>query len=81
MKQITDKAFVVSVHQDVSPQVLRINLIWKGNHEISDFDLARLGKVLHAEAETQNAGWVVIEHPRFVKPGDEIPLQGNVWDL
>jgi len=63
MKKITDKAFVISVHQDVSPEVLRINLRWRGDHEISDFDLAGLGKVLHAEAETENAGWVVIEHP------------------
>jgi len=77
MKKITDRAFVMSVHQDVSPEVLRINLKWKGNHEISDFDLARLGKVLHAEAETENAGWVVIEHPHFVKPGDEVPLRGK----
>jgi len=67
----------MSVHEDVSPEVWRINLKWKGNHEISDFDLARLGKVLHAEAETENAGWVVIEHPRFVKPGDEVRLRGK----
>jgi len=77
MKKITDKAFVMSVHQDVSPSALRINLKWKGNREISDFDLACLGKVLHAEAETENAGWAVIEHPRFMKPGDEVPLRGK----
>ena len=77
MKKINDKAFVMSVHQDVSPEVLRINLRWRGNYEISDFDLAGLGKVLHAEAETENAGWVIIEHPRFVKPGDELPLRGK----
>lgn len=75
MKKNTNKAFVMSVHQDVWPEVLRINLRWRGNHEISDFDLAGLGKVLHAEAETENAGWVVVEHPRFVKPGDEVPLR------
>ena len=75
MKKITDRAFVMSVHEDVSPEVWRINLKWKGNHEISEFDLARLGKVLHAEADTENAGWVVIEHPRFVKPGDEVRLR------
>ena len=77
MKKINDKAFVMSVHQDVSPEVLRINLRWRGDHEISDFDLAGLGKVLHAEAETENAGWVIIEHPRFVKPGDGVPLRGK----
>jgi hypothetical protein len=77
MKKINDKAFVMSVLQDVSPEVLRINLRWRGHHEISDFDLAGLGEVLHGEAETENAGWVVIKHPRFVKPGDEVPLRGK----
>jgi hypothetical protein len=75
MKKITNKAFVMSVHQDVSPKVLRISLRWRGNHEISDFDLAWFGKVLHSEAETENAGWVIIEHPRFVQPGDAVPLR------
>ena len=77
MKKITDKAFVMSVHQDVSPEVLRINLRWRGDHEISDFDLAGLGKVLHAEADTENAGWVVIRNFRVVSPGDEVALRGK----
>jgi hypothetical protein len=77
MKEINDKAFVMSVLPDVSPEVLRINLRWRGNHEITDFDLAGLGKVLHTQAETENAGWVVIKHFRFVKSGDEVPLQGK----
>jgi len=77
MKKITDKAFVMSVHQDALPEALRINLKWKGNHEISDFDLACLGKVLHAEADTENAGWVVIRNFRVVSPGDEVALRGK----
>ena len=77
MKKITDRAFVMSVHQDVSPEACRINLRWRGKHEISDFDLADLGKILHTQADTENAGWVVIEHPRFVKPGDEVRLRGK----
>jgi hypothetical protein len=71
----TEKAFVMSLHHDLLPGSVRINLKWKGNHEISDFDLAWFGKVLHSEAETENAGWVIIEHPRFVQPGDAVPLR------
>jgi hypothetical protein len=41
MKRIEDAAFVVSVHEEVSPGALRINLRWRGNHEIFEFELAR----------------------------------------
>ena len=33
MKPFKDAAFVLSVHEDVSPGTLRINLKWQGNHE------------------------------------------------
>jgi hypothetical protein len=49
MKPTGDRAFVVSVH-DLSPNShLHINLKWQGDHDISDFDLDRLGKVLNCE--------------------------------
>ena len=73
MKRIKDAAFILSVHEDVSPGTLRINLKWQGNHEIFDFNLDRLGKVVNSATETGNTGWVMIEHPRHLKPGDAIP--------
>jgi hypothetical protein len=75
MKSTKDAAFVSSVHEDVSPSILRINLKWQGNHEIFDFNLDRLGKVVNAATETENTGWVTVEHRRFLSVGEEIPLQ------
>ena len=75
MKRIKDAAFVVSVHEDVSPGTLRINLRWRGNHEIFEFELDRLGKVVNCATETADTGWVLIEHPRLVNPGEAIPLR------
>lgn len=60
MKNITNAAFVVSVHYDEPCGAARINLKWKGNHQITDFDLDCLGKVLNCETETANTGWVII---------------------
>jgi len=75
MKRIKDAAFVLSVHEDVSPGTLRVNLSWQGNHEIFDFNLDRLGKVVACATETGNTGWVMIEHPRFFNVGEAIPLR------
>ena len=60
MEKIRDAAFVVSVHDDVLNGTVRINLRWKGNHDISDFDLNILGDVVRCEAETENTGWVIV---------------------
>ena len=75
MKRIKDAAFVVSLHEDVSPGTLRINLKWQGDHEIFDFNLDQLGKVVNCATETADTGWVLIEHPRLVNPGEAIPLR------
>ena len=76
MKRIADTAFAVSVHDDRPPGTLRINLKWQGNHDISAFDLDRLGKVVYYETETEDTGWLVIEpynrlntHPEELLPG------------
>jgi hypothetical protein len=73
MKRNKDMAFVLSVHENIFPEISRVNLKWNGNHEIFDFDLYRFGKVVNCATETGNTGWVMIEHPRLLKPGDAIP--------
>lgn len=60
MQNIKNAAFVVSVHYDDPYGAAHINLKWKGNHQISDFDLDRLGEVLNCETETENTGWVIV---------------------
>ena len=75
MKPFKDAAFVVSVHEDVSQGTLRINLRWQGNHEIFDFNVDRLGKVVACATETENTGWVMIERARFLNVGAAIPLR------
>jgi hypothetical protein len=47
MKRIKDAAFVVSPHEELSPRALRTNLKWRGNHEIFELELTRLGKVVN----------------------------------
>lgn len=56
MKKSTDTGFIVSLHYDASPDTLRVNLTWQGDHDISAFDLDRLGQVLHYENESENTG-------------------------
>jgi hypothetical protein len=68
-------AFVASVNQDVSQGALRINLKWKGNVDISAFNLERLGNVLSFGTDSENSGWVIIRPSHLVKAGDLIPLQ------
>jgi len=63
MKETTDKATILSVNADVSPNTFRVSLQWPGNHSIADFDLQRFGSVLRIQDETKNTGWAVIERP------------------
>ena len=75
MKRAKDAAFVVSVHEDASPGILRINLKWNGNHEIFDFNLDGLGEIVNSATETENTGWVTIKRRRFLDVGEKIPLR------
>ena len=57
-----DTAIVMSCHEHDVPGTWRINLKWQGNHEISDFDLDRLGAVQRSEAETEHTGYVIVKY-------------------
>ena len=71
---IRDTAFVVSVHDDVLNRTVGINLRWKGNHDISDFDVDLLGEVVNYEAETENTGWVIVRSSHFLNDLTFLPL-------
>ena len=68
----------MSQHDNINQATSRINLKWQGNHDITDFNLERLGKVVSCETETENTGWVIIERPALVKIGSTIPLLKEV---
>jgi hypothetical protein len=80
-----DTALVVSVHADVESRTLlhqnvqdrtvRLNLKWQGKHDLADFNLDRLGRLVSCDTESEHTGWAIIEPYKNVKPGDAIPLR------
>ena len=75
MKNIQNAAFVVSIHYGNTNEVARINVKWKGNHEISDFNFDRFGEVLSSESETENTGWVVVRSSYRMNNSGVAPFQ------
>jgi hypothetical protein len=69
-----DEAAVVSVRDNPDEGTARINLRWEGKHQISDFNLDKLGRVLDSEDETEHTGWVFVERPVSIEPGVTIPM-------
>jgi hypothetical protein len=69
------EAAVVSIRENPSDRTARVNLRWEGKHQISDFDLNKLGTVLNSEDETdQHSGWAIVESPVKATVGKTIPL-------
>ena len=69
------EAAVVSIRENPSDRTARVNLRWEGKHQISDFDLDKLGTVLNSEDETDHSGWALVERPVKVTVGKTIPLR------
>ena len=68
------EAAVVSIRERTDEGTARVNLRWEGNHQISDFDLNKLGSVLNSEGEAEHSGWAVVELPVKATIGKAIPL-------
>ena len=68
-------ALVMSCHEHDVPGTWRINLKWQGKHEISDFDLDRIGTVLGFETETEHSGYVIVKSSTNPNIGDSIHLR------
>jgi hypothetical protein len=75
MQTETLTALVTSVNHNPSEGTTRINLKWLGSHEIGDFNVEKLGKVLNCETETENTGWAIVEGQCRSNPGDTIALR------
>ena len=69
-----DGAAVVSIRENTNEGTARINLRWEGHHQISDFDIGKLGKAIDSEDETEHSGWVFVELPVETSVGKIIPL-------
>ena len=68
------EAAVISIRENTDEGTARVNLRWEGNHQISDFDLNKLGSVLNSEGEAEHSGWAVVALPVKAKIGKVIPL-------
>jgi hypothetical protein len=75
MQTETLTALITSVHHNPSEGTTRINLKRLGSHEIGDFNVEKLGKVLNCETETGNSGWAIVEGLCRANLGDTIPLR------
>jgi hypothetical protein len=73
MNAATNEAMVLSVDADVAPDTFRVCLRWRGDHDISDFDLQRFGKVLRIQDETENTGWAIIERRFHARIAHTLP--------
>ena len=69
------EAAVASIRDNPDGSTARVNLRWEDNHQISDFDLDRLGEVLNSEVETDKSGWALVQRPVEVTVGKTIPLR------
>jgi hypothetical protein len=69
----TNEALVLSLDADVAPDTWRVSLQWQGDHDISDFDLQRFGKVLRIQDETENTGWAIIERRFHARIAHAVP--------
>jgi hypothetical protein len=69
----TNGGMVLSVDADVAPDTWRVSLQWHGDHDVSDFDLQRFGKVLRIQDETENTGWAIIERRFHARIAQVVP--------
>ena len=69
------EAAVLSIRENPNEGTARVNLRWEGNHQISDFDLDKLGEVLNSEGETEHSGWALVERPVKLTVGKTLPLR------
>lgn len=80
----TNKATILSVNEDVAPNTVHVSVQWEGDHDISDFDLQRFGKVLKIQDETKHTAWAIIERPFRAKIARAFPgwaINQSMWTL
>jgi hypothetical protein len=76
-----DKALVMSFYPHGSTGAIRLNLRWRGPHQVNDFKFDSLGEVQDYQTETEHTGWVTLQphsdlHVELPFLGDGIPFAG-----
>ena len=72
--KIQVEAAVMSV-REIPDAPRQRNLRWEGKHQISDFEVNKLGRVLDSEDENEHSGWAIVERPVQASVGETIPLE------
>jgi hypothetical protein len=55
-----DKAVVMSYYPQGSAGAIRLNLRWRGLHQVNDFNFDSAGEVQDCQTETEHTGWVIL---------------------
>src|ERR1700739_3013053 len=55
-----DKAVVMSYYLHGSAGAIRLNLRWRGLHQVNDFNFDSAGEVQDCQTETEHTGWVIL---------------------
>ena len=56
-----DKAVVMSYYPHGSAGAIRLNLRWRGLHQVNDFNFDSVGEVRDCQTETEHTGWVILQ--------------------
>src|SRR5215469_18668574 len=56
-----DKAVVMSYYPHGSAGAIRLNLRWRGLHQVNDFNFDSAGEVQDCQTETEHTGWVILQ--------------------
>jgi hypothetical protein len=56
-----DKAVIMSYYPHGSAGAIRLNLRWRGLHQVNDFNFDSAGEVQDCQTETEHTGWVILQ--------------------
>jgi hypothetical protein len=76
-----DKALIMSFYPHGSAGAIRLNLRWRGIHQINEFTFDSAGEVQECQTETEHTGWVILRphrsfHVKFLFLGEGISYTG-----
>jgi hypothetical protein len=61
-----DEALLMSFYPHESAGAIRLNLRWRGVHQVNEFTFDSAGEVEECQTETEHTGWVILQPHRNV---------------